>query len=363
MIKKHKDKDYEKGWTTCSNHIHYNKELPLQAKYLFILLLGLPKTYSVSYKALARLTGEGEKKIKNNLEKLVAQGYLNLEQTQCRDEQGRWAVGFNCEIYELPEQNPLFNVGEDEVTVLTKGRHGQKAVTAKGQQYNKNYLNKENCNLKNKINSPCETESSKSEDEKPLPGNQTPKGEEKARKLADLFNETGGMGEALAESMPNVSTNPPVRTAQSEIAFDGKRVVKSIMKEYSHLDFEVLEKAIQLAFEKEIDTTKGLIGYVLTLLSDWNAHDYTTIEKVEAHLERINNKQKVKRYNGKKVIREEMTPDWLPKVDLSKIVPFNPNQNQSQIFSKEEEQKRIERMQEIHKEMLAIEKAESQLPF
>ena len=78
MIKKHKDKDYAKGWTTCSNHIHYNKELPLQAKYLLILLMGLPDTYSVSYKSLARLTGEGEKKIKNNLEKLVEQGYLNL---------------------------------------------------------------------------------------------------------------------------------------------------------------------------------------------------------------------------------------------------------------------------------------------
>lgn len=343
MIKKFRDEVQSKGYTKISNHIHYNKELNLQAKYLFVLILSLPESYSISYKSLAKLTGEGEKKIKNNLEKLVEQGYLHLESTQCRDEKGKWVVGFNCEIYELPELNPRTTEGSP---VSPKGRHGQKAVTAKGQTYNKNYSKKENCNLnKNKIISPDESEvSEKSKTKKEsFPGNpeKTPVGE----RLRLLFNETGGVGEALAESTPDVSTNPPV-PAMTTSSLNTDRVIKAIMKDYSHLDFEVLEKAIKLAFEKDIQDTKGFVGYVLTILEDWNCHGFTTLEKVESHLERISNKApdlKIRRY--------EMKPDW-----LDNIVPYDPNRT----FSKEEQQA-IDRMKQMQSDLL--DQYAANLPF
>lgn len=362
MIKKFRDEVQSKGYTKISNHIHYNKELNLQAKYLFVLILSLPETYSISYKSLAAMTGEGEKKIKNNLEKLVEQGYLHLESTQCRDEKGKWVVGFNCEIYELPELNPRTTEGSP---VSPKGRHGQKAVTAKGQTYNKNYSKKENLKEINKIISPNDSEIEKSETKKePLPGNpkKNPSVEGKASKLAELFNETGGQGEGAAEPCPSVSTTPPVPSAMTASSLNSERIIKAIMKEYSHLDFEVLEKSIQLAFEKEISDTKSFIAYVLTILSDWNAHDFTTIDKVEKHLKRILNTTPdltLKPYSGKPIRRYEMKPDWLTNLD--NITPYDPNKK----FNEEEQQK-INRMKELESQILdlkTLEEVEANLPF
>lgn len=363
MIIKNKDQERAKGYTTFSNEIHYNKDLTLNAKYLLIFLLSLPTTYDISVKRLVEMTGEGKAKIDSALKELKAQGYLEMSQIR---EGGRLTTKTKTVVYEIPELNPKFNpqINENvDITTFPPFSDFQESEKQKSENrvtYNNNSLKKENLKEKNKIISPTasETEKSKSKTKKPLPGNpkKNPSVEGKASKLADLFNETGGMGEATAESMPDVSTMPPV-PAMTTSSLKAERIVKAILKEYSHLDFEVLEKSIQLAFEKEISDTKSFIAYVLTILSDWNCHGFTTIDKVEKYLKRISNTTPdltLKPYR-----RVEMKPDWLANLD--NIVPYDPNRK----FNLEEK-KKIDHMKQLQSQLLdfkAIDEAEANLPF
>lgn len=349
MIIKNKDQERAKGYTTISNEIHYNKDLTLNAKYLLIFLLSLPTSYDISVKRLVEMTGEGKAKIDSALKELKAQGYLEMSQIR---EDGRMTKKTKTVVYEIPALNPKCNPQIDEIIDTTTFppfsdfQESEKQKSENRVTYNNNYLKKENLKEKNKIISPAGSETEKSETKKPLPGNpeKTPKGE----RLRRLFKETGALGEALAESSAPVSTPVPAMTASS---LNTERVIKAIMKDYSHLDFEVLEKAIKLAFEKDIQETKSFIGYVLTILEDWSCHGFTTIEKVESHLKRISNKTPnltVKRY--------EMTPDW-----LGNVVPYDPDRK----FNSEEKRK-IEHMKQLQSQLLdhqAIDEAAVKLPF
>lgn len=316
MIKKVKDEVKEKGYSQYSNEIHYNKDLSSQAKYLFLLILSLPDTYSISIKSLSAITGEGEKKVKNSLEKLIEAGYLVLETEQCRDEKGRLARGFNCEIYELPELNPAFSAQKTDEemndTVPTKGQHGQKAVTAKGSYINKITI-QEKLKEKNKIISPSFSTQ-----------------EEKRDKLALLLNDTCGVEGA-------------------------KRVSTAICKTYGDMSLSLLEKAIELAIKKDIKDIKKLKGYILTILSDWSCRRFTTVEEVEELFKKIENSKNTK---SKKVIREEMKPDWLNKPQQS----YDPGREYTP-----EELEAIERMKEMRKGFIPVLPAQSfvddSLPF
>lgn len=323
MIKKVKDEVKEKGYSQYSNEIHYNKDLSSQAKYLFLLILSLPDTYSISIKSLSAITGEGEKKVKNSLEKLIEAGYLVLETEQCRDEKGRLARGFNCEIYELPELNPAFSTPktdeETNDTVPTKGQHGQKAVTAKGSHINKITI-QEKLKEKNKIISPS-SENEMNEEKKPQP-----LAEEKTfAKLTVLLNNTCGVEGA-------------------------ERVTTAILKKYGNMSLELLEKAIELAIKKDIKDVKKLKGYILETLSDWSCRGFTTVEEVEELFRKFK--------NSKKVIREEMKPDWLNKPQQS----YDPDRKYTS-----EELEIIEQMKAMGKGFIPVLPAQSfvddSLPF
>ena len=357
MIIKNRDEIKAKGFTVYSNEIHHNKVLSMKAKYLLMLILSLPESYSISVPILMNFTGEKRTSIKSAMEELVEEGFLVLGK-QSRDENGQMARGYDCEVFEtLPSTDEIAkNVDMTLFEPRAEKPHAVKPHAEKQQHIN-TINNKDYLNI-NTIISPSEFETpkkSKSKKEKPLPGNpekNTPKGE----RLRRLFKEAGGQGEGAAEPCPSVSTTPPV-PAMTTSSLNSERIIKAIMKDYSHLDFEVLEKSIQLAFEKEISDTKSFIAYVLTILSDWNAHDFTTIDKVEKHLKRILNTTPdltLKPYR-----RVEMKPDWLTNLD--NIVPYDPSRKFNEV-----EKIKIERMKELHQgivDIASLEAIEEDLPF
>lgn len=260
MITKVKDETRAKGYTTYSNEIHYNKDLTMNAKYLLMFILSLPTTYDISTRSLVEMTGEGKAKINSALKELKEAGYLVLIQ---KHENGRLA-GNDCVVCELP----------NEELQLTDFQQAEKQLTENQPHINKITI-KEKLEI-NKIISP----SSSNEEKKPQP-----LAEEKTfAELTVLLNDTCG-------------------------AEGAERVTTAILKKYGNMSLSLLEKAIELAIKKDIKDVKKLKGYILETLSDWSCRGFTTVEEVEELFRKFK--------NSKKVIREEMKPDWLNKPQQS----------------------------------------------
>lgn len=311
MITKVRDEVKAKGYSTYSNEIHYNKDLTMNARYLFLFILSLPTDYDVSTSSLVKMLGEGKAKINSALRELKDAGYLVLTQRR----EGGKLTGNDCEIYELPHLNPNFNKGENPDSPFTDFQQTENQLTENQTHINK-INNKENLNINKIIISP----SSSSE------GNPQVKPEgNKQDELALLFNETG----------------------QSEGA---ERVSSAILKLYGHMSLSILKKAIELSLKKDFKNIKDQKGYILTTLSDWNSRGFETLEQVENYLSSFRKPSSVK-----KPIRVEQKPDWLnqPQQSYDKDREYTA-----------EELEIMERMKEMQKTLMPLQTcATDDLPF
>ena len=269
-FKKHQNKS--KGFTIIPNSISYDPRLSIKAFGMLCKLLMLPEDWDFTISGLATQFKDSKDSVSSALKELEGLGYLVRE--QLRAERGKF--GKTCyHVFEEPidvAKSVEEILADDEknqeqldVSPITDFPTTVNPTTGNPPQYN-NYSIKELINKKIKNNSPSFSTR-----------------EEKRDKLALLLNDTCGVEGA-------------------------KRVSTAISKSYGNMSLSLLEKAIELAIKKDIKDIKKLKGYILTILSDWSCRGFTTVEEVEELLKKIENSKNTK---AKKVIREEMKPDWL----------------------------------------------------
>ena len=156
-----------------------------------------------------------------------------------------------------------------------------------------------------------------------------------------LYNETGGLGEALAESSSDVSTNPPVLSEE-------ERIIKMLKKKYKSA---FVNYALELSQDKD-----DSIAYMKSVLRDWKKQNLKSIQEVQRYVSSFEDEKTpdltIKSYVAGRAIRREQTPDWLGQAPQ----PYNPNRQLSA-----EEQHAVERMKQMQSDLL--DQYAANLPF
>lgn len=130
LIRKKRKK--ERNFTILDNSCLQNKELSFKATGLYAYLCSLPDDWVIYIKDLQKRKKDGRDSVKNGLEELEKQGFINRYRN--RNEKGQMD-GWITEFYEYPEDNPNW----------------EKPITEKPITENPSLLNKqETKNLKNK---------------------------------------------------------------------------------------------------------------------------------------------------------------------------------------------------------------------
>lgn len=167
-------------------------------------------------------------------------------------------------------------------------------------------------------------------------------------------SKTGGVGEAKAESTPDVLPLVSVcaSTHEPDFNFINEKDLKTLKKRYKSA---FVNYALELSQDKE----KPLV-YAKALLNDWKKQNLQTIQEVQRYVASFEDEKApaltIKPYVSKPR-RVEQIPDWLGQEQQA----YDANRQ----FTPEEQQ-RVARMQQLQSNLLdhqAIANAEAKLPF
>lgn len=343
MSKNHtKHRNRTRGFTMIPNEISYDKDLSLKGFGMLMKLLMLAEDpdWNFSKQGLVKVTGWKPTIVNTALEELERLGYLVMTQPRKGEgNRGQFAkphwhifespvkVAQTGEVTELkldlPNAFEYPNIGgapDSDLPVSEKPIPGAPVPGAQA-QYNTITIEEDN-NIKNN-NSECFA----------------PRAEGTGQRLN---NETGGVGEALAESTPDVSTNPPVLSEE-------ERIIKMLKKKYKSA---FVNYALELSQDKD-----DQLVYAKALLRDWKKQKLQTIQEVQRYVASFEDDKApdltVRSFTtGKPVRRVEQTPSWLGQAPQ----PYDPNRRLTS-----EEQQTVERMKQMQSDLL--EQYAANLPF
>ena len=355
-----------KGFVMIANELVFDEELSERALVLYLKIIALSANpdWEFNVSGLATVTGWHRETVLKYINELEEGGYLI--RTQLRNG-GRFAKAiwhiFESPVYvnasgqiigletNLPDalndsdQEVIDLAREAVISKVTRRFHRSRGArttvhpTTGCTDYGApdtilNNINKKENLIKNNINSQCFAP-----------------GDFATQTLLD--NETGGMGEGVAESMPDVSTNPPVpATTHSASSVDeSDRVLKQLKKKYKSA---FVEYALELSKDKD-----DSIAYAKTLLRDWKKEQLQSIEEVKRHVDAFEEDNRtpdltLRPYNKASVRRVEMKPSWLDQEPQ----PYNTEREYTQ-----EQLDALERMKQMQSFITNIDDIESQLPF
>lgn len=350
--RKHKNRTH--GFTQIPNAISFDENLSMKGFGLLMKLLILSEIddWEFSEMGLVKNTGWGRTTVRSALKELEELGYL--VRTQPREGAGRfgkveWHIfespikvsqtGEVTEIEcELPNAFEMPNFGDKQVLSSTAPELGYpmsqnqtSGVTTSEHRTQYNTITIKDFNDIKHNNLQCGAGA---------PG---------AFATEDgLNNETGGLGEALAESSPSVST-PPV-PAQSETALsETDRVLKQLKKKYKSA---FVDYALELSQDKD-----DSIAYMKSVLRDWKKQNLKSIQEVQRYVSSFEDEKTpdltIKSYVAGRVIRRyEQTPDWLGQEQKH----YDANRQLSA-----EEQQAVDRMKQMQSDLL--DQYAANLPF
>lgn len=350
-----------KGFVMIANEVIFDERLSERALvlYLKIIALSANPNWEFNTSGLSTVTGWHRETVLKYLNELEEAGYLIRTQPRSGGKFGRtkWHI-FESPVYinksgqvigletnlpdALDDSDQIFIdlAREAVISKVTKGFHRSRGARTPVRPTTGctdsgapdtilNNINKRENQIKNNINSQCYA-------------------------LGDfatqtvLNNETGGMGEVVTESMPDVST-PPV-PSQSATALDkSDRVIKQLKKKYKSA---FVEYALELSKDKD-----DQFAYAKTLLRDWKKQQFQSIEEVKRHVDTFEDDRTpdltLRPYSGS-VRRVEMKPSWLDEEQQH----YNADREYT-----EEQLETIERMKQMQSFITNIDDIESQLPF
>lgn len=354
-----------KGFVMIANEVIFDERLSERALvlYLKIIALSANPNWEFNTSGLSTVTGWHRETVLKYLNELEEAGYLIRTQPRSGGKFGRtkWHI-FESPVYinksgqvigletnlpdALDDSDQIFIdlAREAVISKVTKGFHRSRGARTPVRPTTGctdsgapdtilNNINKRENQIKNNINSQCcalgdfATQNS-------------------------LNNETGGMGEGVAESMPDVSTNPPVpATTHSASSVDeSDRVLKQLKKKYKSA---FVEYALELSKDKD-----DSIAYAKTLLRDWKKEQLQSIEEVKRHVDTFEDDRTpdltLRPYHKASVRRVEMKPSWLDQEQQH----YEAEREYTQ-----EELDNIERMKQMQSYITNISDIESQLPF
>lgn len=347
--------EIRKTFTMIPNSISYEYNLSAKAWGLLIKILMLPDDWDFSESGLSKHFKDSRDSIASGLRELEAAGYLYREQRRVngrlgssdytvsdvprRDfmnayyERERKKKGRE-QLSELPELN-LPNAFEQSapwqgaplLEIPTTGAPSTESA------HNNIYTN--NTLKNNRFNN----------------SSQCKKGADAPGDFATqnfLDNETGGLGEALAESSLSVST-PPV-PAQSETALsETDRVLKQLKKKYKSA---FVDYALELSQDKD-----DSIAYMKSVLRDWKKQNLKSIQEVQRYVSSFEDEKvpdlTISSYvTAKPIRRVEQTPSWLHQEQKH----YDANRQLSA-----EEQQAVDRMKQMQSDLL--DQYAANLPF
>lgn len=344
--RKHKNRTH--GFTQIPNEISFDENLSLKGFGLLIKLLILSDIddWEFSEMGLVKNTGWGRTTVRSALKELEDLGYL--VRTQSRESGGRfgqieWHIfeapvkvapsGEVTELqldlpnaFELPnfsDKQVLSNTAPELGYPMSENRTSGAQTSVHRTQYNTITIKDFNDIKHNNLQ--C--------------GAGAPRAEGTGQ---SLLNETGGLGEALAESSPSVSTNPPVPSEE-------ERTIKMLKKKYKSA---FVEYALELSKDKD-----DSIAYMKSVLRDWKKQNLKSIQEVQRYVSSFEDEKvpdlTISSYvTGKPIRRVEQTPSWL-------------HQEQKQYDANRqltvEEQQAVDRMKTMQSELL--DQYAANLPF
>lgn len=352
-----------RGFVQITNEAIFDQNLSDRALVLYLKILALSSidNWEFNTSGLATITGWSRDSVQKKLNELEERGYLLRTQPR---EGGKFAkltwhifetpvrVKRTGEVYELESAVPgvlnydLPNFFNEEVLSCANRRRGaqdpvrpETGCTESGAPDTIKYIiNTTNQKIKNNINSEC--------------GAGAPRATGTDNRS---ISKTGGVGEALAESTPEVL--PPVSsvcasTHEPDFNFLTEKELKTLKKKYKSA---FVEYALELSKDKEKPDV-----YAKALLRDWKKQKLQSIQEVQRYVASFEDEKApaltIKPYTGK-ARRVEQTPDWLNQEQ--------PSYDANRQFTVEEQQ-RVARMQQLQSNLLdhqAIANAEAKLPF
>lgn len=351
-----------KGFVMIANEVVFDERLSERALvlYLKIIALSANPNWEFNTSGLSTVTGWHRETVLKYLNELEESGYLIRTQPRSGGKFGKtkWHI-FESPVYinksgqvigletnlpdALDDSDQIFIdlAREAVISKVTKGFHRSRGARTPVRPTTGctdsgapdtilNNINKRENQIKNNINSQCYA-----------------LGDFATQTVLD--NETGGMGEVVTESMPDVSTIPPVPTQSQTASDEPDRVIKQLKKKYksAFVDF-----ALELSKDKD-----DQFAYAKTLLRDWKKQQLQSIEEVKRHVDTFEDDRTpdltLRPYSGS-VRRVEMKPSWLDEEQQH----YNADREYT-----EEQLETIERMKQMQSFITNIDDIESQLPF
>lgn len=348
-----------RGFVQITNEAIFDQNLSDRALVLYLKILALSSidNWEFNTSGLATITGWSRDSVQKKLNELEERGYLLRTQPR---EGGKFAkltwhifetpvrVKRTGEVYELESAVPgvlnydLPNFFNEEVLSCANRRRGaqdpvrpETGCTESGAPDTIKYIiNTTNQKIKNNINSEC--------------GAGAPRATGTDNRS---ISKTGGVGEALAESTPEVL--PPVSsvcasTHEPDFNFLTEKELKTLKKKYKSA---FVEYALELSKDKEKPDV-----YAKALLRDWKKQKLQTIQEVQRYVASFEDDKApdltVRSYVTGRSVRREQTPNWLHQEQQA----YDANRQ----FTVEEQQA-VDRMKQMQSDLL--DQYAANLPF